>query len=59
MKSRETRFQICGWLLFIVCAVLFLASATRNHDVPYMAGSAVFLIACIVFLIPLLTRSED
>jgi hypothetical protein len=59
MSSRDRHFQICGWLLFIICAALFLVSAARNHDTPYFAGSAVFLVACIVFLVPLLRRGRD
>lgn len=59
MNPRERRFQIWGWALFILCAAFFLFSAARNHDVPYFVGSMIFLIACVVFLIPLVFRSED
>jgi len=48
MSPRERRFQIWGWLLFMVCAILFLLSA-----------AAVFLAACIVFMIPLIRRQPD
>ena len=55
MSKRERRFQLWGWILFIVCAGFFIASAIHNHDALYLIGSIVFLVACIVFIIPLVT----
>jgi hypothetical protein len=31
-----------------------MASSIRNHDIIALAASIVFLIACVVFMIPLL-----
>jgi membrane protein YdbS with pleckstrin-like domain len=53
-KKREVKFNLLGWILFVVCAVLFMASSIRNHDIIALAASIVFLIACVVFMIPLL-----
>lgn len=55
MSERERRFQLSGWILFIVCAGFFIASAIHNHDALYPIGSVVFLVACVVFIIPLVT----
>ena len=55
MSKRERRFQLWGWILFIVCAGFFIASAIHNHDALYLIGSIIFLVACIVFIIPLVT----
>lgn len=57
-KEKHIRFQIAGWLLFILCAVLFAASGLKNRDMLTFAGSIVFLGACIVFLIPLLATQK-
>lgn len=54
MSRHERRFHLTGWLLFIVCAVCFIRSAMNSGDAHYLAGSIVFLLACIVFIIPLL-----
>ncbi len=58
MSKRERRFQLWGWILFIVCAGFFIVSAIHNRDVPYLIGSVVFLAACIVFIIPLVTEGK-
>ena len=50
----ERRAAVIGWGLFVVSACLFLASSLRSGDLLAVCGSAFFLIACIVFLIPLL-----
>ena len=59
MNPRERKFQLWGWSLFILCALFFLFSAARNHDLPYFVGSMVFLIACVIFIVPLVRRSPD
>ncbi|MDA3948470.1 MAG: hypothetical protein PF508_04505 [Spirochaeta sp.] len=54
MSRSHAFIQLIGWLLFLACAVLFLVSAVRVGDRLLVAGSLVFLIACLVFIIPLL-----
>ncbi len=49
----ERKLNIAGWILFIVCALLFLAAAVRQGDILTIIGSLVFLVACILFLMPL------
>ncbi len=53
--SIEWICQIVGWILFLICAIIFLASGLKNDDILTIIGSAVFLIACFVFLYPLVT----
>jgi predicted membrane channel-forming protein YqfA (hemolysin III family) len=58
----DINYQIAGWILFIICAILFLASSLKSHDTLAFIGSLAFLIACIVFLIPIFRtfkNSED
>jgi predicted membrane channel-forming protein YqfA (hemolysin III family) len=50
----EIKYQLSGWILFIVCAILFIASSLKNQDMLNFIGSVIFLIACILFLIPLI-----
>lgn len=51
--KRELNFQLWGWLLFVVCAILFIAASIKNQDALTLMGSLFFLIACVIFLIPL------
>ena len=51
--SREVKFQFWGWVLFVICALLFLGSSLRGGDVLSILASIAFLIACVVFMIPL------
>lgn len=54
-KTRSAiRQAVCGWALFVVCALLFMASGWRNRDGLTFIASVIFLVACLVFLIPLL-----
>ncbi|HVT51905.1 MAG TPA: hypothetical protein VHE77_10075 [Dongiaceae bacterium] len=46
------RFQILGWILFIVSALGFIASSIEHGDMLGLIGGAFFLVACFVFLIP-------
>lgn len=55
MSRTHTYFHLIGWLLFLVCAVLFVVSGLRAGDRLLVAGSLVFLIACIAFIIPTLS----
>ena len=52
--NRERRAHLAGWVLFIVCALFFMAAALKNHDMLTLIGSLIFLIACVVFLVPLM-----
>jgi predicted membrane channel-forming protein YqfA (hemolysin III family) len=53
-EGQDLKYQLFGWILFIVCAIFFIASSLINGDTLTFIGSIIFLIACIVFLIPLL-----
>ena len=55
---RDTTYQLWGWILFIICALSFIISSWKNKDTIALLGSIVFLVACIVFMIPLLRNDE-
>lgn len=45
-----------GWILFLLCAVAFTAAGVRDGDVLLTLGSVLFLVACVLFLIPYFRR---
>jgi hypothetical protein len=59
MTDRERRFQLWGWGLFVLCALFYMAASARAGDVLTLVGSVVFLVACFIFIIPLLKSAED
>ncbi len=56
---KESRFQLCGWLLFLVCAILFIADSIITWSPWGFAGSVFFLLGCIAFIIPFLWKKEQ
>lgn len=55
MNSRSKHaFEFIGWLIFVASALFFLASTIRSGDILSIVGSVLFLVACIVFMVPLL-----
>ena len=54
----EDTYHLAGWLLFVVCALFFIASAVKNQDPLTLIGGILFLVACVVFLIPLCISSR-
>ena len=55
-ERHEIKYQIIGWILFILCAIFFIVSSLKNQDILTFIGSVFFLIACIVFIIALLKQ---
>lgn len=51
--STKRRFELAGWILFIVSAVFFTWASWRAGDMLALTGSLFFLFACLVFLVPL------
>jgi len=60
--KHERNLQLVGWILFVICALFFIASSLNNRDILTFIGSVFFLISCIIFIIPLvknMKNSED
>ena len=57
-KNRERKFHLWGWVLFLVCAGFFIASAIGSGNMLGLTGSVIFLVACIVFIIPLVWKGN-
>jgi uncharacterized membrane protein YhhN len=45
------RRELWGWILFLVCAVVYVAAGVRDGDALMTVGSTVFLAACVLFLL--------
>lgn len=53
-KNKKSSFHTAGWVFFVICALLFLYIAVREHDLVLILASLLFLCGCVAFLIPLL-----
>ena len=51
-KLKEKKYQLYGWLLFLVCAVLFIIDSVINWSPWGFTGSLFFLFGCFAFIIP-------
>ena len=57
-KSRDKKFHLSGWILFLVCAGFFIASNIEVGNPLGLTGSIIFLVACVAFIIPLVIRGS-
>ena len=55
----ERRYQLAGLIGFIIAGLFFVAVGFRLGDALTIIGSAVWIAACIVWLIPVLRPTED
>lgn len=49
---RNETINIIGWILFVFSALAFIASSLRAGDMVGLVGGVLFLVACLIFLIP-------
>ena len=52
--TRSDKYGLIGWILFVTCAVLYLEAAIEWASLTSIIGSLVFLLACLVFMVPML-----
>ncbi|WP_448874927.1 hypothetical protein [Desulfobulbus propionicus] len=57
--NRTKRMQFCGWILFLACALLFVAEGFRSESPLLLVASLLFLLGCLFFIIPLLRSSSS
>ena len=55
-QTTQHRFLLWGWILFIGSAIFFMIASVRAGDLLSLAGGTLFLVACFVFLAPLLAQ---
>ncbi|TKB28660.1 cytochrome oxidase subunit III [Desulfopila sp. IMCC35006] len=53
-RGKTKLYHLYGWILFIICALLFMIESIINWKPLSLAGSVIFLVACLLFLIPLI-----
>ena len=58
-RRNNKRFHLLGWLLFLVCAVFFIAQNLDASDAVGLIGSIVFLLGCFAFIIPLIKHWRE
>ena len=58
-QSTQHRLHFWGWILFVGSAVFFMASSIRAGDPLSLIGGVLFLVACFVFLAPLIAQLEQ
>lgn len=57
MSARtEWHFNFAGWLLFTLSAMAFTWTTLRFEDWIGVFASLLFLIACLIFLVPVWRR---
>ncbi len=55
-NDKSERFQLYGWLLFVVCSFSFIADSAIAGNPLGITGSVIFFLGCIVFLTPLVQK---
>ncbi len=56
---REKKFELWGWLLFVISALFFIVSSVRTGDMVALLGGVFFLLACVVFLASFIGSHKD
>jgi hypothetical protein len=51
---KKIRLQLYGWILFIVCALLFVIESAIKRDLIFMIASLLFLLGCFFFVVPVI-----
>ena len=57
--SRDEKYALVGWVLFIVCAVFYTLAAFQYKSLTSIVGSLIFLLACFVFMVPLIWKEPQ
>lgn len=56
--NRSEKMQLFGWLLFLISAFLSLAAGIESGSFSAIGASVIFLVACMLFIIPLVSGSD-
>ena len=52
----DRRLELAGWGLWLLALGFFVVSGVRNDDPWTVAGSVIFAVGIVLFLIPILRR---
>ena len=58
-KKQEIKFHLWGWIMFLVCAIFFIAASVESGSAASLVGSIIFLVGCVAFLIPLIKKGKE
>lgn len=58
MSDREIMFHRWGWALFVISSAFYIIASIEGRSLTGFLGGVFFLIACVVFLIPLFDTEE-
>lgn len=56
---RVAMLPLIGWIFFLASSVGFTVSSYNSGDHAALAGSVLFLVGCLVFLVPTRTATND
>jgi uncharacterized membrane protein len=48
--QKDKRYELWGWILFVISALFFIVSSIWTGDIVGLLGGVFFLLACVVFL---------
>ena len=57
MSNRS--INLAGWALFVLSALSFITSSLRSGYTAGLIGAVLFLVACLLFLIPFFKRDPE
>lgn len=58
MSVFEHKCHLAGWVIFIFSALFFMTSSILNGDPVGFVGALLFLVACLVFIYPLIVKKD-
>lgn len=53
--EKQKKFEYIGWVIFVFSALMYIASGLKSGDLLGISGGLLFLVACIFFLVPLIS----
>lgn len=54
--TRDERYQLAGWALFVVSSALYTLAGVQFKSGVTVIASLFFLVACLVFMYPILHK---
>ena len=57
--AARRRSELAGWAIFVLSALCFIIASVRSGDPVSIAGSGLFLLACVFFIAPLTARGRE
>lgn len=57
--SLDRRLELAGWGLWLLALALFIVSGVRNGDPWTVAGSIIFVVGIVLFLLPMFRRTDE